>query len=51
MPQLGFNNIKGADVTFLDPILMAEPLPAQSTKVVAVVVRHNTRLPRRGAAH
>lgn len=50
MPQLGVNHIERADVTFIDPILMAETLPARSTKVVAVLVWDNKCLPRRGAA-
>jgi len=38
MPKLGFNNIESADVTFLDLILPAEPLPSRPTKVVAILV-------------
>jgi hypothetical protein len=38
MPQLGFNNVESADVTFLDPVLAAEPLPSSPTKVVAILV-------------
>jgi len=38
MPKLGFDNIESADVTFLDPILPAEPLPSRPTKVVAIFI-------------
>ena len=38
MPKLGFDNIESADVTFLDPVLPAEPLPSRPTKVVAILV-------------
>ena len=38
MPKLGFDNIESADVTFLDLILPAEPLPSRPTKVVAILV-------------
>ena len=51
MPQLGLNDVEGADITFLDPILLAELLPARPSQVVAVLVRDNTCLPRRATAH
>lgn len=30
VPQCGLDNVKGADITFLDPIVRAEPPPAPS---------------------
>lgn len=28
MPECGIDDVEGADVTFLDPVLLAEPPPA-----------------------
>ena len=38
MPQCGFDDIEGADVSYLKPVLLAEQLPAQSNLAVVFVV-------------
>jgi hypothetical protein len=48
MPQCGFDDIEGADVAYLKPVLLAELLPAQSNLAV-VFVQETTNLPRLGA--
>ena len=50
MPEQGFNYVEGANVTFLDLILPAEPLPAWPDLVAGILVWENTHLPRAGAA-
>jgi hypothetical protein len=37
MPQCGFDNIEGADVTFLEAVLLAELPPALYKKVAAAI--------------
>lgn len=52
MPQGGFNNVDGADISNLDLVLLTEPLPIQTTNIVAgILVGNNKHLPRPGAAH
>lgn len=48
MPQCSFDDIEGADVAYLELVLLAELLPAQSD-LAAVPVQETTNLPRLGA--
>jgi hypothetical protein len=50
MPQGSFDDFEGAHIAHLDPIILTEPLHT-CNMVAAVIVRGNTHLPRRGAAH
>jgi len=38
MPNCGFDNIEGADVTFLETVLLAEPPPALNKQVAATIL-------------
>lgn len=38
MPHCGFDNLEGADVTFLEPVLLAEPPPALYKQVAAAIL-------------
>ena len=51
MPQSGFDDIEGADITLLESVILAEPLPTQPNPVAAMLVRVTTHLPRPGAVH
>jgi len=52
MPNCGFDNIEGADVTFLETVLLAEPPPALYKQVAATILdRDTTHLPRYGTVH
>ena len=52
MPHGGFNEVDGADITHLDPVLPAELRPAQPWNMVAsTLIRGDTRLPRPCRAH
>jgi hypothetical protein len=46
MPHCGFDDIEGADVTFLDIVLLAKSPPAMHEKKAAVVAWDTTHLPR-----
>ena len=46
MPHCGFDDIEGADVTFLDIVLLAECPPAMHKKVAVFVAWDTTHLPR-----
>lgn len=48
MPERGFNYVEGADVSFLDLIVPAEPVPAWP-EVAHILVRETSHLPRTGA--
>jgi len=46
MPQLGFDDIEGADVTNLHFVLPAEPFPSPLNNVTTNLLPETTNLPR-----
>jgi hypothetical protein len=38
MPQCGFDDVEGAQVAWLDPVLLAEALPGHSDEAAVVLV-------------
>lgn len=45
MPQCGFDDVEGAQVAWLQPVLLAEALPALSKNVAGIVGCGTTHLP------
>lgn len=50
-PQHGSDDIKGQDVPFLDPVVMAEIPPAQTNVAIAIAVPMTLHVPQPGAIH
>ena len=51
MPQCGFNDIEGADVTFHEIILLAERCPTLHKHVALILAWKTTHLPRFSTDH
>jgi len=51
MPQCGFNDIEGADVTFHEIILLAERCPTLLKHVALILAWKTTHLPRFSTDH
>jgi len=45
MPQCGFDDVKGAQVACLEPVILAEALPALSNNIARALVCSTTHLP------
>jgi hypothetical protein len=46
MPQLGFDDIEGADITNLQFVLPAELLPSQLNSIITILLPVTTNPPR-----
>lgn len=46
VPQCGFHDVEGADVSFLDPVVCTEPTPAPSEQArIALPIHQEAHLP------
>jgi len=45
MPQCGFDDVKGAQVACLEPVILAEALPALSNNIARALACSTTHLP------
>uniref|UniRef100_A0A0A9H5P6 Uncharacterized protein n=1 Tax=Arundo donax TaxID=35708 RepID=A0A0A9H5P6_ARUDO len=51
MPQCGFDDIEGADVAFLETVLLAKSHPTMQKPVALILVWETTHLPRFSTIH
>ena len=45
VPQCGLNDVEGAQITFLQPVLIAETVPTLSKKVADFIICATIHLP------